>query len=463
MDNESLRTLLDLTQDGIVVIDAEGTYRYANAAMERILGYDPEHFIGTNAFEYVHEEDQATVKSIFHRLVESDGERTETATYRHRTAGGSWVWLESRMCNRSNSELGGYVVSSRDVTARKEAESRQQETEDLLRQIAANVDDVLWMFSADYEEVLFVNEAYEKIWGTTPSELAEDPMRFLEGVHPDDRRRVHRAMDQLASREPIELEYRVNSDLSFRRWVWVRGRPVVEDGEVTKVVGFARDITDRRRRERQLRVLDNLLRHNLRNTMNVVLGNAKLAREHGGDEVESWMRSVIETGTELLGTVEKERQIVETLVDVDDPVPIDLPTLLDEVLLDVRDRYPDAAVETDISDSVSVNAVPEIRDAICELLENAIEHAGCSPEIEVRVESGSETVSLLVQDNGPPIPGNEIEPLSAETDPSAVYHGTGLGLWLAHWIVDICNGALGFGRTIDDSGNVVTIRLPRPN
>jgi PAS domain S-box-containing protein len=461
MNREALRTLLNLTQDKIVVVDAEGTYRYANAAMERILGYDREAFIGTNTFEYIHEADRPTVRSTFDRLVAADEELTETETYRHRTAEGSWVWLESRMWNRSPSEFGGYVVSSRDVTARKAAETHQRETEDRLEQIAANSDDVLWMFSADFEELLFVNEAYEEIWGMSRSELAEDPTRFLEGIHPDDRSRVRRATERLASGEPLELEYRVNSDLSFRRWVWVRGHPIVENGEVTKIVGFARDITDRRRRQRQLKVLDNLLRHNLRNTMNVVLGHADLARQHGDADVEASMTAIVETASELFETVEKERQIVDILVDVDEPVSIELPALLGDVLADIHGRYPDAEITADLPEDVSVLAVPALEDAIRELFENGIEHADDRPEIELRIEADSETVTLRIRDAAPPIPDNEIEPLFTETDPSAVYHGTGLGLWLVYWIVDICNGDLGFGRTTDDTGNIVTVRLPR--
>ena len=358
MNDEELRTLLDLTQDKLVVVDAEGTYRYANAAMERILGYDREAFIGTNTFEYIHEADRETVRCVFDRLVAAEGDRTDTVTYRHRAADGSWVWLESRMWNRADAGLNGYVVSSRDVTARKEAETRRRETENRLRQIAANTDDVLWMFTADYEELLFANDAFEELWRIPRSELAEDPTRLLEAVHPDDRGRVRRSMDRLSRGEPVELEHRLGEDHGHRRWVWLRGDPIFEDGEVTKVVGFVRDVTDRRRRRRQLQVLDNLLRHNLRNAMNVVLGNAALAREYGDPDVASLMRTVIETGAGLLDTVEKERRIVDTLVDARDPVSVELPAVLRDVLADVRDRYPDATVEAEVPDAVSVVAVP---------------------------------------------------------------------------------------------------------
>jgi PAS domain S-box-containing protein len=130
MNDEALQTLLDHAQDKLVVVDAEGTYQYANAAMERILGYDHESFIGTNTFEYIHESDREAVHRVFDQLVAAEEDRTKTVTYRHQTADNSWVWLESRMWNRSNSKLGGYVVSSRDVTARKRAQKHQREVED---------------------------------------------------------------------------------------------------------------------------------------------------------------------------------------------------------------------------------------------------------------------------------------------------------------------------------------------
>lgn len=460
MDSQELRSVLDLTQDKIVVVDEDGTYRYVNAATERILGYDRGEFIGTNVFEYVHDEDFEAVRSTFGGLISADGDRTETVTFRHRAADDSWVWFESRMWGRADAEVGGYVVSSRDITARKEAETRRQETEDRLRQIAANAGDVLWMFSADWERLLFVNDAYEDVWGMSPEELEADPTRFLNGVHPDDRDRVRRMMERLSEGTPMEAEYRVSGGHSAQRWVWAKGRPIVEDGEVTKIAGFARDVTDRRRRERQLRVLDDVLRHNLRNVMNVVLGHADLARERGDEGIEPLMRTIVDTGTELLDTVEKERQVVNVLLDSSGPSRTDLDCVLVDVLADVRGRHPEAAIETDVAETTPVLAVPEIRQALCELLENAIEHAEGAGAVAIDVRSDAGTAWVRIRDDAPPIPGNETEPLFAENDPSSVYHGTGLGLWLVYWVVDMSDGNLSFDRNADDTGNVVTIGLP---
>jgi PAS domain S-box-containing protein len=333
---ENLHSLLDLTQDKIVVIDSEGTYQYANAAVERILGYDPDSFVGTNTFEYIHAEDVERVRAVFERLIRAEGARTQTIQFRHRTKDGGWVWLESRARNRVDSDLGGYVISSR-------------------------------------------------------------------------------------------------------------------------------DITDRRRRERQLEVLDDFLRHNLRNTMNVILGHAELASAYGDRRIEKGMDAILKTGEQLLATAEKERRIVEVLVDAREPTTIDLAAVLSDLAGEFRSRFPEATIETDLEEDGAVVAIPEIRDAIEELLENAIDHANRThpPEIQLRIELEADTAVIRIRDTGDPIPENEFEPLSADGPPSDIYHPTGLGLWLVYWIVDISKGSLGFERRPDGDGNVITIRLPR--
>lgn len=456
-----LRALLDHAQDKLVVVDDDGTYRYANDASERILGIAPPDLVGRNAFDLIHHEDRDDVRARFETLLSRDDRTVETAEYRHRTGDGDWVFLESRLANTAVAGLGGYVVSSRDVSDRKRAERRERRTETRLQELAANAADVLWIFDGDWSELLFVNDAYEDIWGQPVASLRADPNHFLEGIHPDDRERVVEAMDRLSAGESQELEYRVNPALEFRRWVWVKAQPVLEDGEVTRIVGFARDITDRRRRERQLRVMDNLLRHNIRNDLNVIMGHAELARAHGGPAVAESMRTVLETAEDLLETAAKEREIIDVLVGIDDPSPVDVVALLESVAADVREDHPTCTITVEGPDAAEAVALPELRRALHELLENAVEHADSDPRIAIEVERSATTVEIRIRDNAPPIPDHESEPLLEETEATAVNHGTGLGLWLAYWVIDLSDGEIRFQRP-DGGGNRVTITLPRP-
>lgn len=127
------------------------------------------------------------------------------------------------------------------------------ETKERLRTLTDTTNDVLWMFTADWDELVFVNNSYEEVWGRPIAELREQPRTFLDGIHPDDRSRVTEAMETLSNGESVDLEYRVNADEDYSRRVWVQGEPVFgDDGTVVKVCGFVREMEgDSRSRVRQ--------------------------------------------------------------------------------------------------------------------------------------------------------------------------------------------------------------------
>ncbi|MFC7202773.1 PAS domain S-box protein [Haloferax namakaokahaiae] len=139
------------------------------------------------------------------------------------------------------------------VVEQYRATQRAAETERQLQLLAENTNDILWMFTGDWSELLFINSPYQEVWGREISELYANSESFMEGIHPNDRDKVREAMARLASGEPTDTEYRVNAEEEFSRRVWVQGQPVFdEDGEVRRIVGFARDITEMRADKRRL-------------------------------------------------------------------------------------------------------------------------------------------------------------------------------------------------------------------
>lgn len=455
---DEFRTLLDHAQDVIFVLDADGEILYANAAVERILGLTSADLRGEDAFEYVHPDDQLEARETFQELIETG----DAGEVEHRTLAtdGSWVWLQSRMGGSTDADLDGYVVSSRAVTDRKAAEAARAATSTQLEEIAASTDDLLWLFTADWDQLLFANDAYEELWGMPLADVYEDPLAFLEGVHPDDRERVVDAMQRVSGGERTEVEFRVNPDRDFRVWVWAEGVPVVEDGEVVRAVGFARDVTDRRRRERQLRVMDRLLRHNIRNDMNVVLGHAELAGRTDDESVGDSMAIVVETAEDLLHTAEKQREIINVLSNTSRRRRLDVVPLVREAVETTRAAHPDATVELSAPATAEASAIPELRLAVEELLENAVLHAATSsPTVSAAVTTTDGGVEIAVTDECPPIPENEFEVLDDE-EPTQVSHGTGVGLWMVYYVVDFTDGSIAFSRT--ETGNRVEVALPRP-
>lgn len=134
------------------------------------------------------------------------------------------------------------------------AKAQSQQAERHLGELAENTDRILYIFSQEWGELLFINAAYEEIWGRSIDALRADPNDFLNGIHPDDRVLAREAMDQITTGETIEIEVRVNAEEDFQRWVRIRGEPIVdESGDVVRVAGFATDVTERKELQQKLR------------------------------------------------------------------------------------------------------------------------------------------------------------------------------------------------------------------
>ena len=369
-DGPDPETLLDLAQDKVVVLDEDGVYRHLNAATADVIGFDPDELVGRNAFDLVHPDDEERLREAFAAIVAGGTAPDEPLEYRYGTADGGWTWLRTRVHAPASTGVDGYVLTSRDVT--DEVESRRR-----LETIASVSPDVFWMFSADWSELLFVNDAVEGVFGVSEEYLERNPESFLDAVHPDDRPYVERAMERLSAGESTVIDYRLGTEDGATRWVRVPGDPVVEGGEVVAVTGFARDVTDEYRRERQLAVMDNLLRHTIRNDMNIVDGTAERIADRAvaaeafdpeaweidgaeaaldgpaelaelGAELAEDAETIRRVASDLLTSAEKQREVIDLLRQRGSPQSVEVAPVVEEALDMVVDDC-DGRGEIDIS------------------------------------------------------------------------------------------------------------------
>ncbi|MBX0324431.1 PAS domain S-box protein [Halomicroarcula sp. F13] len=155
-----------------------------------------------------------------------------------------------------NGEDAQYAVLEhriRDAVDRHRARRSAESNEQLLTQLAERTDDILFAFDGEWRELLFVNSAYEDIWDRSIARLKREPKSFLEFVHPEDRSKARASMERLSNGTADEVEYRVRTEDGEQRWVRGESKPILDDdGDVIRIVGFVRDITEHRERERDL-------------------------------------------------------------------------------------------------------------------------------------------------------------------------------------------------------------------
>lgn len=123
---ERFRALIQKSSDIISIFDEHGLFIYNSPSVEKVLGYSPEYLIGKSPFEFIHPDDHALVRKKFAEVIN----RTNTGTpteFRFLKADGSWKSVESLGSNLLNYQgINGIVITSRDVTERKEAEEKRK-------------------------------------------------------------------------------------------------------------------------------------------------------------------------------------------------------------------------------------------------------------------------------------------------------------------------------------------------
>ena len=149
----------------------------------------------------------------------------------------------------------GAAILTSSFDRRLAIQAQELQTSERFRQIAEILRDVLSLHNADLSQVLFVNRAYEAIWGRTVESLYANPRSWLEGVHPDDRQQVQEAIQKLVDGEPLDnLECRIVRPEGSISWVRLRCHRVVDpQGYPYRILGTAHEFTERKLAEEALR------------------------------------------------------------------------------------------------------------------------------------------------------------------------------------------------------------------
>jgi len=156
------------------------------------------------------------------------------------------TWLQPAL-NETGS-VSRVIGLALDVTEREERAG-------MLDQIQANAGEVIWLSTPGKESIDFITDSYGDVWGRPPERLEEGLTSFVEAIHPEDRDRVEAALaEQREDPDAYEETYRVVRPDGKVRWVHDQSAGVYEDGDLTRIVGIATDITVQKRRERELRL-----------------------------------------------------------------------------------------------------------------------------------------------------------------------------------------------------------------
>jgi len=296
-------------------------------------------------------------------------------------------------------------------------------------------------------------------------ELVGQPFHETPWWSDDLRKDVRRWVERAAGGEYVDYEADHGHVDDDRRSVSGTIRPVTDDaGEVVSLIASARDITERRTHERELRKRNerlnevaSIVTHDLRSPLNVANGHLAIAHD-GGDAHLAEVAHALDRMDELVGDLLTLAHEGERVSEIG---PVDLAAMVEDCWRNVSTTEAAPNVDTDLV----IRADPDqLRHLLENLLGNALRHGGA----DVTVTVGDLDGGFYVADDGPGIPESDRETVF-DNGYSTADEGTGVGLSIvqsivdAHgWIVAVTESDAG-GTRFEITGVECESRVPTPN
>ncbi|CAN5632291.1 hypothetical protein BH09PLA1_BH09PLA1_06360 [soil metagenome] len=237
-----LQTIFDHVPVMVSFVDAGGRYILVNRMWENTFGISAEEACSRDVLPEIYPDPEmlARVREFIFR---ADGQPGE---FPSRTRSGEVVdtiWTNVRVA-------GGPIIGlGQDITQRKKDEMLLRLSEERLRQITENIEEIFWLMDPADRSTLYVSPAYERIWQQSVQSLLDNPTSWLDAVHPEDR-----AIAWSEDATSWDREFRLLRKDGTVRWVQSRAMPLRDaNGNVYRVVGVTQDITRRKEMEEALR------------------------------------------------------------------------------------------------------------------------------------------------------------------------------------------------------------------
>ncbi|MXR53126.1 PAS domain S-box protein [Halovenus sp. WSH3] len=235
--------------------------------------------------------------------------------------------------------------------------------------------------------------------------------------------------------------------------------PLREGGDVSSIIVSAIDITALKQREQHLSVLHRIMRHTLRNKLNVIyaVGEQLVADQDNPVGDEDFSDRLIDATEELIRLSDQAERINNDLRRVESPAPVALDAMLHGLYDDLEQEHPEASIT--LEEELPSVSVPDItRTIFGELIDHAIEHSD-SERPAVAVDAAvNRRIAVSITDEREALTEGERGFLNRD-ESAALLHGSRMRLAHADILASELGGQLSASET--DGGTTLTVELPR--
>jgi PAS domain S-box-containing protein len=252
ISEEKLRFIIDSISDGIIVTDLEGKVVEANNATLQKAGYTrKQEIIGQNAFEFIVQKDQQRfqqdiLNTIANRDVQDKVEYTLWAVNGKKFD----AEISTALLRDSEGNPTGFIGVVRDVTSRKKMESDIRSSEERLQAIVENAPDAIFIYDND-GNLIYGNRKAEELTGYSKIEFMGKNIFDMGIITEEYIPLVVEKLKQFRGIPGGPQEVELINKTGRRILIEVTVFPISKQG-TSEVVGIARDVTERKRMEKEL-------------------------------------------------------------------------------------------------------------------------------------------------------------------------------------------------------------------
>lgn len=381
---ERYRAVFEQAVSSNVVVDGDtGEIVEFNTHAHENLGYTRKEFESLKIADFDTIENHEDVRKHIDKIIRNGSDIFET---KHRGKDGK---IHDMIISAKLLSIPGRnIITSQwhDITERRQMEEELRKSEEGFRELAENIPEAFWVTSPDFKRIIYLSPAYETIWGHTCKSLYEHPDSWIDNVHSDDRDRVAAALENhTQGKADFTEEYRIIRPDGSERWIVdcaysIKGK----SGLIDHIIGVAKDITERKKAEEQIKaslrekeVLLKEIHHRVKNNMQIVSSLLNLQSESVDDESTRQIFKKSQNRVKSMALVHEKLYQTEDLSSIDfgeytrsltarllhsfgdNTNGIQLVIDIDEVFLDVNKAIPCGLIINEIVSNSFKHAFPD--------------------------------------------------------------------------------------------------------
>ncbi|OUJ18141.1 Signal transduction histidine kinase containing PAS domain [Methanonatronarchaeum thermophilum] len=288
---------------------------------------------------------------------------------------------------------------------------------------------------------------------------------FTELLHPEDYERAMKAMqDHIEGKsERYEVEYRIQNKHGGYRWFRDVGGITEEKDGYKKVTGIVIDITDRKQIQEREELLNSLLRHDIRNKIQVIHGYLNLLSEMElPDKAIDYTNKSINSIQDSIDIIQKISKFKE--LQNEEIKEIDVEPILKEAIKKTQENAETQDIKIEFkkqTKKTKANAGPLLIQVFTNIIENSIQHSD-GTKIKISSQKTQNKLQYIIEDNGKGIPKKDWNKVFNRTYTTDGERGTGLGLYLSKTLLSNYGGEIELDKS-KMGGAKFTVTLQKAN